>query len=175
MAVVYAARGITVNCVCPGPIPTSLRATSKSILGPGAPEMSGRGPGDDDEQLRALVPAGERGTVEDVAAAVCYLASDEARYVNGHDLVVDGGVAGQVEGAGSAAGALDPGQCGAQQRDSPIGMLAACGRHRPPADLHDRALATLRQGELEAQVDNPVEHLHVLGIVAIGAATRTRS
>ena len=91
MAVVYAARGITVNCVCPGPIPTSLRATSKSILGPGAPEMSGRGPGADDEQLRALVPAGERGTVEDVAAAVCYLASDEARYVNGHDLVVDGG------------------------------------------------------------------------------------
>ena len=91
MAVVYAARGITVNCVCPGPIPTALRATSKRILGPGAPEMSGRGPGADDEQLRALVPAGERGTVEDVAAAVCYLASDEARYVNGHDLVVDGG------------------------------------------------------------------------------------
>ena len=39
----------------------------------------------------ALVPAGRRGTVEDVASAVCYLASDEAGYITGHSLVVDGG------------------------------------------------------------------------------------
>ena len=91
MAVVYGARGITVNCACPGPIPTSLRTTSKAILGPGAPEMSGRGPGADDEQLQTMVPAGKRGTIEDIAAAVCYLASDDACYVNGHALVVDGG------------------------------------------------------------------------------------
>ncbi len=91
MAVVYGARGITVNCVCPGPIATGLRAHSQSILGPGVPDMSGRGVAVNDDQVRALVPAGVRGTVDDIASAVCYLASPEAAYVNGHSLVVDGG------------------------------------------------------------------------------------
>ena len=35
--------------------------------------------------------AGVRGTVEDVASAVCFLASKDAAYINGHSLVVDGG------------------------------------------------------------------------------------
>jgi 3-oxoacyl-[acyl-carrier protein] reductase len=91
MAVAYGARGITVNCVCPGAIPTSLRAHSQSILGPGVPDMSGRGVVVNDDQVRALVPAGVKGTVEDVAAAVAFLASPEASYINGHSLVVDGG------------------------------------------------------------------------------------
>jgi len=91
MAVVYGARGITVNCVCPGAIPTDFRAHSQAILGPGMPDMSGRGVVVNADQVRALVPAGVRGTVEDVASAVCYLASKEAGYINGHSLVVDGG------------------------------------------------------------------------------------
>ena len=91
MAVAYGARGITVNCVCPGAIPTGLRPHSQAILGPGVPDMSGRGVAVNDDQVRALVPAGVRGTVEDVAGAVCFLASPEASYVNGHSLVVDGG------------------------------------------------------------------------------------
>lgn len=91
MAVAYGARGITVNCVCPGAIPTSLRAHSQVILGPGVPDMSGRGVVVNDDQVRALVPAGVRGTVEDIASAVCYLASKEAGYINGHSMVIDGG------------------------------------------------------------------------------------
>ena len=91
MAVVYSARGITVNAVCPGAIPTGLRRNSQGILGPDVPDMSGRGVAVSDEQVRALVPAGRRGTAEDVASAVCYLASDEAGYITGHTMVVDGG------------------------------------------------------------------------------------
>jgi len=91
MAVRYAARGITVNAVCPGPIATGLRAHSQQILGPDIPDMSGRGVAVNDDQIRAIVPAGRRGTVEDIASAVCYLASDEAGYVTGHTMVVDGG------------------------------------------------------------------------------------
>ena len=91
MAVVYSARGVTINAVCPGPILTNLRQHSQQILGPAVPDMSGRGIAVSDEQVRAVVPAGRRGTVEDIASAVCYLASDEADYVTGHSLVVDGG------------------------------------------------------------------------------------
>src|SRR5947199_4551019 len=91
MAVVYSARGITVNAVCPGPILTGLRQHSQSILGPGVPDISGRGIAVNDEQIRAVVPAGRRGTVEDIASAVCFLVSDDAAYMSGHALVVDGG------------------------------------------------------------------------------------
>jgi NAD(P)-dependent dehydrogenase (short-subunit alcohol dehydrogenase family) len=91
MAVTYAARGITVNAICPGPIQTGLRQHSQAILGPGTPDMAGRGIGADDAAVRAVVPAGRRGTVEEIAAAACFLASDEAAYITGHALTVDGG------------------------------------------------------------------------------------
>lgn len=91
MAVKYAARGVTVNAICPGPILTNLRANSMEILGPGAPEMASLGLGADPEALQARVPVGRRGTVEEIAAAACYLASESAAYVTGHTLVVDGG------------------------------------------------------------------------------------
>ena len=91
MAVQYGARGIRANCVCPGPVATGLRAHSQAILGPGVPDMSGRGVAVNDDMVRALVPAGVRGTPGNIADAVAFLASDAADYINGHALVVDGG------------------------------------------------------------------------------------
>src|SRR3954464_1834715 len=91
MAVTYSPRGIAVNSVCLGPILTNLRRHSQELLGPGVPDISQRGVAVNDEQIRALIPSGTRGTAEDVASAVCFLASDEAGYITGHSLVVDGG------------------------------------------------------------------------------------
>ncbi len=91
MAVAYSNRGLTINCVCPGPITTSLRQNSQEVLGAGVPDMSGRGVAVNDDQIQSLIPAGTRGTAEDIAASVCFLASDEASYITGHSMVVDGG------------------------------------------------------------------------------------
>jgi NAD(P)-dependent dehydrogenase (short-subunit alcohol dehydrogenase family) len=91
MAVEYAPQGIRVNAICPGPIATNLRANSERVLGPDAPSMANVGVAVNEEQLRAVIPLGRRGTVEDIAAAACFLASDAAGYVTGHTLVVDGG------------------------------------------------------------------------------------
>ena len=89
LAITYAARGVTVNAICPGAIQTGLRANSTRILGADAPEM--RGVGGDEAAVRAITPAGRRGTLDEIAAAACYLASEEADYVTGHTLVIDGG------------------------------------------------------------------------------------
>lgn len=89
LAVGHAARGITVNAICPGPIQTGLRANSTSILGAEAPVM--RGVGGDEAAIRAVTPMGRRGTVEEIAATALFLASAEAGYITGHTLVIDGG------------------------------------------------------------------------------------
>jgi len=78
MAQEVASRGITVNCVAPGFIQTAMTEAL------------------DDKQRDALVtriPAGRLGTVDDIAAAVAYLASDEASYITGQTLHVNGGMA----------------------------------------------------------------------------------
>jgi len=70
-------RGITVNAVAPGFIPTALT----DVL--------------PDEQRAAAIaatPLGRLGTVEDVANAVCFLVSDEASFITGQVLSVDGGL-----------------------------------------------------------------------------------
>jgi 3-oxoacyl-[acyl-carrier protein] reductase len=73
----YAGRGITVNAVAPGFIATSMT----DILS------------DDIKQnLLAQIPMGTLGTAADVAAAVGFLASEEARYITGQVLHVNGGM-----------------------------------------------------------------------------------
>ncbi len=89
LAITYAERGVTVNAIGPGAIATGLRANSTRILGADAPPM--RGVGGDDAAVRALTPAGRRGTADEMAAAVCFLASVDAAYVTGHLLMADGG------------------------------------------------------------------------------------
>ena len=89
LAVTYAERGVTVNALCPGAIQTALRANSTRILGADAPPM--RGIGGDEAAVRAITPAGRRGTVEEIAAAARFLATEEAAYITGHMLVIDGG------------------------------------------------------------------------------------
>ena len=90
LAITCAERGITVNAICPGAVQTALRANSTRILGGDAPAVMG-GIGASDEAVRRVTPAGRRGTVEEVAATACFLASEAASYVTGHALVVDGG------------------------------------------------------------------------------------
>ena len=73
-----ASRGVTVNCVAPGfiatPMTDALNEAQKA-------------------RLMESIPVGRMGTPDEIASAVLYLASDEARYVTGHTLHVNGGMA----------------------------------------------------------------------------------
>ncbi|MFN3517787.1 MAG: 3-oxoacyl-[acyl-carrier-protein] reductase [Novosphingobium sp.] len=73
-----ASRGITVNCVAPGFIRTAMT----EIL-----------PDAQKDALNARIPMGRMGEGSDIGAAVAYLASDEAAYVTGQTLHVNGGMA----------------------------------------------------------------------------------
>ncbi len=73
-----ASRGITCNCVAPGVVVTAMTETLSE---------------DRKDRFLAAIPAGRLGTVEDVAAGVVFLASDEASYVTGQTLHVNGGLA----------------------------------------------------------------------------------
>jgi 3-oxoacyl-[acyl-carrier protein] reductase len=72
-----ASRGITCNAIAPGLIATDLTAD--------LPDAA-------TEAIKTLTPMGRVGSVEDVAAAAVYLASEEARYVTGQVIGVDGGM-----------------------------------------------------------------------------------
>jgi len=79
LALEYANRGIRVNAVAPGATITPINAAWT-----------------DDPQKKAIVeshiPIGRAGTAEEMAAAVAFLASDEAAYITGQTLFVDGGL-----------------------------------------------------------------------------------
>jgi 3-oxoacyl-[acyl-carrier protein] reductase len=73
----YASRGITANAVLPGLVDTDLTA--------GMNEQAR-------SALAEAIPVGRTGTPQEVAAAIRFLASDEAGYVNGATVTVDGGL-----------------------------------------------------------------------------------
>jgi 3-oxoacyl-[acyl-carrier protein] reductase len=73
-----ASRGITVNCVAPGFIVTPMTDALSD---------------EQKDTLLGSIPSGRLGEVEDIATSVVYLASDEASYVTGQTLHVNGGMA----------------------------------------------------------------------------------
>ena len=78
LAAEVASRGVTANCVAPGFIETAMTDALSD---------------DQKAKLLGAIPAGRMGASEDIAAAVVWLASDEARYVTGQTLHVNGGMA----------------------------------------------------------------------------------
>lgn len=78
----YAARGVRVNAVCPGLIEAGMGMLVINLANANQQK----------DQLYTAVPAGRPGSAEEVAHAVVWLCSDEASYIHGHLLPVDGGL-----------------------------------------------------------------------------------
>ena len=77
VALEVASRGITVNVVAPGMIATDMtRAMTDAAR----------------EEWESSIPLKRMGTPDDIAAAVCFLASDEASYITGQVLAINGGM-----------------------------------------------------------------------------------
>jgi gluconate 5-dehydrogenase len=79
LAVELGPIGITVNAIGPGYVATEMNTPLVEN-----PEF--------DEMVRSRTPVGRWGEPEEIAAAAVFLASDEAAYVNGQKLIVDGGM-----------------------------------------------------------------------------------
>ncbi|MGD0691728.1 MAG: SDR family NAD(P)-dependent oxidoreductase [Acidimicrobiales bacterium] len=76
--------GIRVNCVCPGWVDTGFNNPQFEHDGLSDREIA--------ELIDRTVPMGRQGLPEEMAAAVAFLASDDASYITGQTLVVDGGL-----------------------------------------------------------------------------------
>jgi 2-keto-3-deoxy-L-fuconate dehydrogenase len=82
LALDHATQGVRVNCVCPGRVETPfVKARLREYPDPEAAYR----------QMASSQAIGRMGTPEEIAAAVLYLASDEAAFVTGSALIIDGG------------------------------------------------------------------------------------
>lgn len=79
-AMEYAIKNVRINCVCPGGIETPMHSQFQPIEGANAALL-----------MRLMALNGRLGQPEEVAGAVAYLASDDASYVTGATLTIDGG------------------------------------------------------------------------------------
>lgn len=78
----WAAKGIRINAICPGPIRTPLLQSEFDVaIDPTAEEKS----------VVQSIPFGRLGTPEEIARVVVFLASDDAEFVHGTSVTVDGG------------------------------------------------------------------------------------
>ncbi len=82
--------GVRVNCICPGGIATPIFGGAVGVAGPEADRIA--------EAMKTLLvarqPIQRAGLPEDIARAALWLASDDSSFVNGHALIVDGGLTG---------------------------------------------------------------------------------
>src|SRR5688500_15990859 len=83
-------RGVRVNCICPGGIATPIFGAALGVSGAAADRVA--------ETMKSLLatrqPIQRAGLPEDIARAALWLASDDSSFVNGHALIVDGGLIG---------------------------------------------------------------------------------
>ncbi|HVA78247.1 MAG TPA: SDR family oxidoreductase, partial [Candidatus Binataceae bacterium] len=86
-ALEFAPFGVRVNCICPGVIETPLVMDNFALV-EGARKM-----------FDAMHPLGRMGQPQEVAKAVLFLASDDASFITGHALAVDGGMMAGVAGS----------------------------------------------------------------------------
>ncbi len=88
LAVEWAAQGIRINCVCPGLVRTPIVEPYLRQM----QELTGAAPSETWERLARSHPIGRVGEPEDIARAVLFLASEEAAFITGVALPVDGGM-----------------------------------------------------------------------------------
>ena len=91
VAVELGASNIRVNCISPGAIATPIFWGGSERANTLSDEENAKKQAKLEGNLAHATPIPSSGVAKDIADAALYLASDEARYVNAHDLVVDGG------------------------------------------------------------------------------------
>ena len=86
----FGAEGIRVNAICPGPIETRMIDSIEKMMLDATPAEAGLDLAGLRQGLEASIPSARYGAPEEVAALVAFLCSDEAQYINGASITIDG-------------------------------------------------------------------------------------